>query len=172
MALTFVRDPEPTPDLRAELLRLWTDVSQAGGAVGFVPPVTADEVRPVADALTAKVTEGRARMLGAYEEGRLVGTAFLALNPHRLMLHWCTLVTVMIHPSLQGGGRGRRMVDEAVEMARDLGFEALRLGVRGGTGTENFYAACGFKEVGRVPLGIRVAAGDDRDDIMMWRPLD
>ncbi|MCC3770341.1 GNAT family N-acetyltransferase [Streptomyces sp. UNOC14_S4] len=172
MTLTFVRDPELTPVLRAELLDLWVDVSQAGGAVGFVPPVTADEVRPMADAQLARVAGGRMRMLGAYEEGRLVGTTFLGLNEHHLMAHWCTLFTVMIHPSLQGGGRGRRLLGEAVGMARDLGFDALRLGVRGGMGTEDFYASCGFKEVGRVPRGIRVGPGDERDDITMWLPLN
>jgi len=33
------------PELRAALLACWTDVSNAGGAVGFVPPVTEDETR-------------------------------------------------------------------------------------------------------------------------------
>ncbi|RLU79471.1 GNAT family N-acetyltransferase [Streptomyces griseocarneus] len=172
MVLTLVRDPELTPELRAELLALWVDVSQAGGAVGFVPPVTADQVRPVAEAQVARVAEGRMRMLAAYEEGRLVGTTFLGLNDHYLMTHWCTLYTVMVHPSLQGGGRGRALLNEAVEMARDLGLDALRLGVRGGLGTEDFYASCGFKEVGRVPRGIRVGPGEERDDITMWLPLN
>ncbi|MEV6672766.1 GNAT family N-acetyltransferase [Streptomyces sp. NPDC051162] len=167
-----MRDPELTPALREEFLRLWVDVTQAGGSVGFVPPVTDDVVRPVADVLAADVAAGRVRMLGAYEDGRLAGTAFFRLNSNPLLGHWCTLVTVMVHPSLQGGGRGRRMLDEAAEMARDLGFEALRLEARGGMGLENFYAGCGYKEVGRVPAGIRVGAGDDRDDITMWRPLD
>src|SRR3954454_3815583 len=33
--------------LRGELLTCWTDVSNAGGAVGFVPPVTEGDVAPV-----------------------------------------------------------------------------------------------------------------------------
>ena len=45
----FALDPELTPGLRAELTDLWTAVSNAGGAVGFVPPVTAEQVRPTAD---------------------------------------------------------------------------------------------------------------------------
>ncbi|MEU7105277.1 GNAT family N-acetyltransferase [Streptomyces sp. NPDC046215] len=174
MTLTHVRDPELTPALRDALHRLWLEVSQAGGAVGFVPPVTADEVRPVAERQIEDVLAGRSRMLAVCEggpEGRLVGTAFLQFNAHSLMRHWCTVVAVMIHPELQGGGHGRRMLRETIGMAREQGFEALRLGVRGGMGTEDFYARCGFKETGRVPAGIRVAAGDDRDDITMWLPL-
>ncbi|MFI8941054.1 GNAT family N-acetyltransferase [Streptomyces syringium] len=183
MALTFVRDPQLTPALREELADLWLDVSQAGGAVGFVPPVTAEDIAPVMQRQLDDVTSGGARMLGAYggaggaggaEEdgaGRLIGTAFLKLNSHHLMTHWCTLVTVMVHPALQGGGRGKAMMREAIEMARDLDFHAVRLGVRGGEGTERFYETVGFKEVGRVPAAIRVAPDDHRDDITMWLPL-
>ena len=46
MALDFTLDPPVDPVLRDGVLGLWTDVSNAGGAVGFVPPVSADEVRP------------------------------------------------------------------------------------------------------------------------------
>ncbi|MEU3460978.1 GNAT family N-acetyltransferase [Streptomyces sp. NPDC006733] len=171
MTLTFARDPELTADLREEIVRIWTDASNAGGAIGFVPPVTAEDVRPAAEGQFEAVGAGAQRLLVAYEDGRAVGTVFLKLNTHRLMRHWCTLVTVMVDPALQGGGRGRRMVLEAVDFARDLGFDSLRLGVRGGTGVDAFYAGCGFKEVGRVPDAIRVADGDFRDDIAMWLPL-
>lgn len=33
------------------------------------------------------------------------------------------------------------------------------------------YAFCGYREVGRVPGAIRVAPGDDRDDVSMLLPL-
>lgn len=49
--------------------------------------------------------------------------------------------------------------------------DAIRLTCRGGTGVDRFYASCGYKEVGRVPGAIRVADGDDRDDIVMLLPL-
>lgn len=49
MTLHFTLDPEPTAGLRAEIITLWTDVSNAGGAVGFVPPVTEERVRPTAE---------------------------------------------------------------------------------------------------------------------------
>lgn len=57
------------------------------------------------------------------------------------------------------------------EHARALGLEALKLTCRGGLGLEHFYASCGYKEVGRVPGGLRVSSDDYRDDIMMWLPL-
>ena len=38
-------------------------------------------------------------------------------------------------------------------------------------GRGRFYGRCGYKEVGRVPGAIRVAPGDDRDDIYMLLTL-
>ncbi|MFI6205434.1 GNAT family N-acetyltransferase [Streptomyces sp. NPDC051041] len=173
MPLTFTFDPPVTPALRDGLLDLWTDVTNAGGAVGFVPTVTREEVRPALVTHLVAMAEGRARLLvGHDEEGRVAATAFLTFNTHRLMTHWVWLYTVMVHPRHQGRGHGRDLLAAAEEAARGLdGVEAIRLTCRGGLGLERFYASCGYKEVGRVPGAIRVAPGDDRDDVIMLLPL-
>jgi GNAT superfamily N-acetyltransferase len=78
----------------------------------------------------------------------------------------------MVHPRHQGRGYGRDLLAAAGDAARTMpGIEAIRLTCRGGNGLERFYASCGYKEVGRVPGAIRVAPGDDRDDITMLLPL-
>ncbi|WP_335978441.1 GNAT family N-acetyltransferase [Streptomyces sp. CA2R106] len=169
MALTFELDPALDDDLRAGVLTLWADVSNAGGAVGYVPPVTAADIAPgLADSM-ADVEAGRRRLLvGRDEEERVAATAFLTFNAHRLMTHWIWLYTVMVHPRHQGAGYGRALLAEAERAARGFeGIEAIRLTCRGGLGLERFYASCGYKEVGRVPNAIRVAPGDDRDDVFM-----
>ncbi|MET7619860.1 GNAT family N-acetyltransferase [Streptomyces sp. NPDC005408] len=174
MALTFQLDPPIDRDLRDGIVALWVDVSNAGGSVGFVPPVSADAVRPELVKHLAAMAEGRTRLLVGYdEEGAVTATAFLTYNTHRLMRHWVWLYTVMVHPKHQGKGYGRDLMAAAEDAGRGFeGIEAIRLTCRGGTGVDRFYAACGYKEVGRVPGAIRVAEGDDRDDITMLLPLN
>ncbi|MEU6316832.1 GNAT family N-acetyltransferase [Streptomyces sp. NPDC047009] len=169
MPLTFVFDPAMTPELRDGVLDLWTDVSNAGGAVGFVAPATREEIRPEFLKHLAAMSEGCTRLLvGHDEDGRVAATTFLTFNTHRLMKHWLWLYTVMVHPRHQGKGYGRDLMAAAADAARGIeGIEAVRLTCRGGLGLENFYGSCGYKEVGRVPDAIRVAPGDDRDDITM-----
>ncbi|MGI5456916.1 N-acetyltransferase family protein [Streptomyces sp. CA-249302] len=173
MALTFELDPAVTPALRDEVLALWADVSNAGGSVGFVPPVTADDIRPELIKHLVAMTEGRCRLLvGRDEAGVVAATAFITYNTHRLMKHWVWLYTVMVHPGHQGRGYGRDLLAAAEDAVRSFdGIEAIRLTCRGGNGLERFYASCGYKEVGRVPGAIRVAPGDDRDDVFMLLPL-
>ncbi|MBA4864529.1 GNAT family N-acetyltransferase [Streptomyces sp. PSKA54] len=173
MPLTFELDPAITPRLRDGLLTLWADVSNAGGAVGFVPPVSAEAIRPELVKHFAAMSEGRTRLLVGYDEaGEAAATAFLTYNTHRLMRHWVWLYTVMVHPRHQGKGYGRDLLAAAAAAADGFdGIEAIRLTCRGGLGLERFYGSCGYKEVGRVPSAIRVAPGDDRDDITMLLPL-
>ncbi|MFD5431009.1 GNAT family N-acetyltransferase [Kitasatospora sp. NPDC127067] len=174
MALTFTLDPELDPDLRTEIVRLWADVTNAGGAVGFVAPVTEEEVRDTAERQFAGVgPDGPDRLLVAHESatGRLVGVLFFESMRFDLMEHWRMLKRVMVHPDFQGLGHGARLLAEAERAAREWGLESLRLTARGGLGLERFYARSGYREVGRVPAAIRVAPGDDRDDITLWLDL-
>ncbi|MEV0170963.1 GNAT family N-acetyltransferase [Streptomyces sp. NPDC050803] len=173
MTLTFELDPAVSPALRDEVLALWADVSNAGGSVGFVPPVTVDDIRPELVKHFVAMAEGRTRLLvGRDRAGTVAATAFIAHNTHRLMKHWVWLYTVMVHPGHQGKGYGRDLLAAAEDAARTLpGTEAIRLTCRGGLGLERFYGSCGYKEVGRIPGAIRVAPGDDRDDVHMLLPL-
>ncbi|MGY1631087.1 GNAT family N-acetyltransferase [Geodermatophilus sp. SYSU D01186] len=152
-------------ELRAQLLTCWTDVSNAGGAVGFVPPVTAEEVAPVLDAVVGRVHEGREVVALLRVDGEVAGFAVLSLSLSPLRRHWATVLRVQVHPSRQGQGLGRVLMTGVHDIARARGLEFLHLTVRGGTGIEAFYEGLGYRQFGRMPGAIRVAPGDDRDEI-------
>lgn len=173
MSIAFERITAPSSELVEQLLELWTDVTNVGGAVGFVPPVTRDDVRPTLDEQLAPVRDGRSVLLVGFERERLVAAVWLTFNTMPLMRHWLWLYRVMVHPDCQGKGYGYALMTAAADAARSFdGIEAIRLTCRGGLGLGNFYASCGYKEVGRVPGAIRVGPGDDRDDITMLLTLD
>ena len=173
MALRFELDPELTPRLLDEVVALWTDVTNAGGAVGFVAPVTPERVLPVAEKAFAGVREGRDRFLTAREtaDGPLAAILFVEDQRFGLFDHWRMLKRVMVDPKLQGRGYGLELLAEAERVARGMGLDALQLSARGGLGLESFYTRAGYQEVGRIPASIRVAPGDDRDSIFFWLDL-
>ena len=153
--------------LRAELLTCWTDVTNAGGAVGFVPPVTEDDVSPVLDKLLEGVHSGRDVLAVMRVDGEVAGFAAIVGSSSPLRRHWAMVLRVQVHPSRQGHGLGRVLMDGVHRIARDRGWEFLHLTARGGTGVDGFYRGLGYVEVGRLPGAIRVAPGDDRDEIVM-----
>lgn len=158
-------------DLRAQLLTCWTDVSNAGGAVGFVPPVTEDDVAPVLDRLLEGVRSGRDVLALLTVDGATAGFAALVGSSSALRRHWATVLRVQVHPSRQGHGLGRTLMAGVHEIARGRGWEFLHLTARGGTGVDGFYRNLGYTEHGRLPGAIRVAPGDDRDEIILSRRL-
>ncbi|MDK1475335.1 GNAT family N-acetyltransferase [Streptomyces sp. 549] len=172
--MRHVFDPPVDRGLTDGVCRLWADVVNSGGAVGFVPTVTPQDVRPELLRHLNAMSEGRTRLVvGLDDRGEVRSTAFLTLNTHRLMRHWVWLYTVMVHPAAQGRGVGRDLMVAAAHAARGLdGIRGIRLTCRGGLGLERFYGACGYREVGRVPDAIKVADDDYRDDVTLWLSLD
>src|SRR5919202_1690539 len=97
--------------LRRDLLAVWTAVTNAGGAVGFVPPVTEDDIAPTLDDLVRRVREGRALLALLTVDGRTAGVAVLVRAASPLRPHWATVLRVQVHPALQGSGLGRVLMD-------------------------------------------------------------
>ncbi|TPG19549.1 GNAT family N-acetyltransferase [Pedococcus bigeumensis] len=159
--------------LRTELLDLWCRVNDAGGSVGFLPGAPLERVAEVLATHEKQMAAGDA-VAGALREpdGRLVGWAWWVRVPNPLLHHGRWLYRVMVDPARQRRGLGRLLMAGMHRVAREDGVELLQLGVRSGSGASAFYAQCGYTEVGRIPGAIRVAPGDDRDDVTMARRVD
>lgn len=173
MTLRYTLDPPLDRRLAAGVSELWAAAVNAGGTLGFVPPVTAQDTRVEVLKYFAVISEGRSRVLvGQDTRGEVKATAYFSFNTTDVMRHWVGLHTVMVHPRLQGQGVGRELMSAVERTARSFdGVRAIKLGCRGGLGLEYFYGACGYEEVGRVPEAIRVGEDEFRDDITMWLSL-
>jgi len=169
--LRFELDPKLDDELAGALLELWTDVSNAGGAVGFVPPVTQDDVRQTAEIAFRRIKDGEDHLIVAFRDDRPVGFLFLEQRPGVLFEHWATIKRLQVHPTLQGTGLGGALLEETHRIAPGLGLEALHLTVRGRTGTEGFYEKYGYETIARIPDVIRVAPDDTRDELYMIKKL-
>ncbi len=166
----------PHGDLAADsafavaLTGLWHAVSEAGGSVGFVPPVDRTAVAAVVAPEIEALRAGREQAVALIQVRRLVG--FGVLRPRRgLQAHTGEIVKVMVAPDVEGRGLGSRIMTALLDKARDLGLERVDLSIRDGLGLADFYARFGFVEWGRFPGSIRVAPGDDRDEIFYWADL-
>ncbi|HVL98567.1 MAG TPA: dUTP diphosphatase [Egibacteraceae bacterium] len=165
------RNPPLDRPLAAALVEVWAAVSNAGGAVGFVPPVHPDDVWPVAETAFARVRAGADDLVVAYDGDAPVGFGFLATNDWLLYGHWASVKRLQRHPDRGGRGVGTAMLAELEDAALDRGLDRLVLTVRGGTGLEGFYLAHGFRLDARLPGRIRVREGDDREELVMSKAL-
>ena len=165
------RNPDLSPDLIDRVVRLWMTVTEAGGAVGFVPPVTEAEVRAVADAMLAGVRAGGTDVVLAREHDDVVGLGFLQVAPSALSAHVGMVRRLMRDPRLGGAGVGASVLAELEGAARDRGLGLLSLRVRGGSGRERYYAAHGYRVDARLPAHLRVSGDRLVEEIVMSKAL-
>lgn len=169
----LTRPGQVTAGTRQALVDCWTEVANAGGAVGFpFPPVDAGQVGQVADRLIADLDPDYSRVLLAEVGGVLAGWLNLSRHRDRVVPHWGTVKRVQTRPGFRGRGIGVALMTEVRRIARDeLGLEQLRLEARGGEGLEGFYGRLGWTEVGRWPGALRFSFGDRDEVLMLLAPL-
>ncbi|MBT2427273.1 GNAT family N-acetyltransferase [Streptomyces sp. ISL-112] len=166
------RPHDATETVRRSLIACWTAVVNAGGAVVPMgcplPPVTQASLRPAVGRIARELSPDHSRLLVARVDGTLAGWLLLRREAHPLAAHCGVLNHVQTHVHFRGRGIGAAMMRHAQGVARDeMGLERLQLAVRSGLGLEEFYRKAGWAEVGRWPGALRVAHGDDRDEILM-----
>ncbi|GGL84859.1 GNAT family N-acetyltransferase [Nakamurella endophytica] len=152
------------------LVTLWLRVSRAGGPVGFVATVERPEVARAAAPVVEQLRQGAAESLVLLQNRTLVGFGLLVPGSG-VTAHTAVLRMLMIDPDHQHRGLGRRLLDGLLDLATERGIERVTLSARGGEGLEGFYEAAGFTEWGRAPGAVRVAPGDDRDEIWFDRSV-
>lgn len=172
MIAQISRAQDATAAVRRELTECWTAVINAGGAVVPMdcplPPVTEAALRPAVERIARDLSPDRRRLLMATVDGALAGWMLLRREQHPLVAHCGTVNHVQTHVRFRGLGVGAALMRRARDVARDeMGLERLQLTVRSGLGLEDFYRKAGWTEVGRWPGALRVAPGDDRDEILM-----
>lgn len=173
MRLRWLRAGQDPPDgsVRAGLIDCWLDTSNAGGAVGFPwPPVARGEVEAATDELLAEISDVGTWVLVAEDAVGVAGWVALVRNRSPLTAHWASVQRLQTHPRARGIGLGRRLLEELERLAADeLGLERLHLTARGGMGLEDFYEHLGWERVGAWPAALRLAEGDDRDEVLFVR---
>lgn len=171
----FVTGPHrvdnPPPNLADALADLWGRVIVAGGAIGFKPTDPVDAVRETAGAVLDDVTQRRAYMMTLGQGHVLVGAALLVPGELPVHRHVGKLAWLMVDPGLRDSGWAQQLHDAVLAQAQALGLEKLCVYVPGGRESEGLYADNGWTECGRWPGAVRVAEGDDRDQVWYAREV-
>ena len=111
-------------------------------------------------------------VLGAFDDGNLVGIVGLAFEPREKARHKATLFGMYVSAGFRHGGLGYRLVQAALAEARaHAGLKLIQLTVTAGNDAAfALYQRCGFVQFGLEPLAVRM--GEEYfDKIHMWREV-
>jgi acetyltransferase len=164
-------DANRTRTLMPQLATLLQDVVNAGGTVGFMPPVSSEEAGAYwLDVVQA--LEGSLRVLLVARDGsELVGTTQLDLCGRSNGLHRAEVMKVMVHPLRQSQGIGMQLM-RAIELeAEREGRTTLVLDTREGEPSERLYDKAGFIRAGSIPNYARSGDGSLHTTVYMYKLL-
>jgi putative acetyltransferase len=94
--------------------------------------------------LPGEYTRPTGRLILTFDGEHAVGCGALRRIDDRV----CEMKRVYVRPSVRGRGAGRQLIDALIEMAREIGYERMRLDTLPSmTQAKAIYRSLGFKEI-------------------------
>ena len=140
-----------TPETIAALTELLVEVVGNGASVSFMHPLAAEEAAAFWTKSLAAADAGGRVVLGAMEEGELVGTVTLHLDCPPNQPHRGEIAKMMTRVSRRGRGVARALMVEAERIARERGRTLLTLDTATDGGAAGLYEKLGFVLAGVIP---------------------
>ena len=159
-------------ELHAELDALagvLADCVAGGASVSYMAPFSHEQARVAFEGMAAEVDKGNRLMLGAFAEGRLVGTVqvILALPPNQP--HRGEIAKLLVHRAARKRGIAQLLMEHAESAARAEGKTLLVLDTVTGDPGERLYTRLGWTRVGMIPGYARYPDGRPCATTIFWK---
>lgn len=156
-----------TADEYRQLSDLLMAVVDDGASIGFLPPMARDK----ADDYWQGILNPNRVLLLAEDDGRIVGSAQLYLEPRPNGRHRAEVNKVMVDPSARRRGIARSLLLRLEEIARERARSLLILDTREGDPSNDLYLAFGYVEVGRIPGYVTDGNGKLEATVVYYKQL-
>ena len=139
------------------LTALLVDVVEHGNSLGFLAPVSTDEIRAYWRAVFAKLPGGQ--QLWVLQDGdHIIGSVQLERCGKANGRHRAEVQKLIVHSSARGRGLARRLMEVLEAAARGAGISTLVLDTEVASAAETVYQRLGWHRAGEIPA---FAAGTD-----------
>jgi GNAT superfamily N-acetyltransferase len=161
-------------DLHAQLDGLadvLADCVAGGASVSYMAPFSQEDAHAAFEAVAVEVENGRRLLLGAFADGRVVGTVqvILALPPNQP--HRAEIAKLLVHRSARKRGIAQLLMERAESEARAEGKSLLVLDTVTGDAAERLYKRLGWTTVGVIPGYALYPDGRPCDTTVFWKAL-
>ncbi len=150
--MTILRlDDEGYTAHREGLAALLRATVAAGGAVGFLHPLSQGEALAFWDAHARGLAADTLALFVALEDGAVAGTVSLDRGLPPNQPHRGDVCKMMVDPARRRRGIAARLLDALEAEARRRALSLLVLDTRTGDAAQDLYARAGFVAVGEIP---------------------
>ena len=153
------------------LAAVLADCVAGGASVSYLAPFSHEQARAAFKGFAAEAEQGRRLILGAFAEGRLVGTVqvILALPPNQP--HRAEIAKLLVHRSARKRGIAQLLMEHAESEARAEGKTLLVLDTVTGDNAERLYTRLGWTRVGVIPGYALYPDGRPCDTTVFWKAI-
>ena len=161
----------PTPTVISALTETLVEAVASGASVTFLHPLALETASAFWTKSLAAAEAGERVILGAMEEGELVGTVTLHLDTPQNQRHRGEIAKLMTRLHRRGRGVGRALMLEAERIAGECGRTLLTLDTATEDGAGPFYEKLGFIKVGVIPDYALTPFGKPSGAIIYFKPI-
>ena len=160
-----------SPEVISALAETLVETVANGGSVSFMHPLAPAVAAAFWTQSLAAAEAGGRVVLGAFEEGELVGTVTLLLDCPPNQPHRGEIAKMMVRVSRRGRGIARALMVEAERIARERGRTLLTLDTATDDGAGPFYEKLGFTRAGVIPDYALKPHGGLCGTIIYWKRI-
>lgn len=153
------------------LVDVLLDCVDGGASVSFMAPLSHATAATFFEKVLREVDQGDRILLGAFLEGRLVGTVQLhtAMPPNQP--HRADVAKLLVHRSARGQGVAARLMEQVEQTSRAAGKTLLVLDTVTGGVAERLYVRLGWTRVGEIPHYALYPDGRPCGTTIFWKHL-
>ncbi|MFJ6672139.1 GNAT family N-acetyltransferase [Actinosynnema sp. NPDC091369] len=134
-----------------ELADVLADAVEGGASVGFVKPLSREQVLKWWRARAAPVANGVLAVWVARDGGRVLGTVQVRFTDTPNGTHRAEVAKLVVRRDARGAGLGRALLEVAEQGAAERGVTLLVLDTQTGSDAERLYRRAGWVEAGVIP---------------------
>ncbi len=163
--------PLTETDIPALSVLLIETVAQ-GGSVSFMYPLQPADARQFWEGALAAATKDKRVVLGAFDNGLLVGTVTLLLDCPPNQPHRAEIAKMMTSVTHRERGIARMLLQEAEHIAREKERTLINLDTAEEDGAAGFYEKQGYQRVGIIPDYALKPHGGLTGTIIYWKRIN
>jgi acetyltransferase len=162
---------EQARQLEPDFVALLIDVIDGGASISFLSPMPEGMAEAFWNKVFDAVAEGTTILLGALEDGRLVGTVQFVLAGQPNGLHRGEVQKLMVHRDFRGRGIAEQLMREIEKAAREAGRTLMVLDTWQGSAADRLYRRLGWVECGVIPQFAMSQAGTLEPTVIFYKLL-
>lgn len=154
-----------------ELATVLADCVAGGASVSYLAPFSHGDARAAFVGMAAEAARGNRVILGAFTDGRLVGTVQVILSVPPNQPHRGEIAKLLVSPASRKRGIARMLMEAAEAEARAEGKSLLVLDAVSDGDAARLYARMGWTTVGVIPNYALYPDGRPCDTTVFWKAL-